>query len=87
MRTLKDKILIKQDEMEEKTASGIFLPNMNKKKPNEGVIIEVGTGTKDDPMEVEAGERVIFRQNSGTKITLEEQEYVIITQSDILIVL
>ena len=82
------KVTLKQQEAEEKTQSGIILPDSAKEKPQTAVVIAVGPGSekngKKTEMQVKEGDRVIYSQYSGTDVKLEDEEYIIVNQSDII---
>ena len=69
------------------TASGIFIPDTAKEKPQQGTVIAVGPGKKDEPMEVKVGDVVLFGKYAGTEVAVEEKKYLIVKQSDILAIL
>ena len=85
---LGDKVVLKQFEAEEKTKSGIVLAGQTKEKPQEGEVIAVGPGGMIDgnevKMQVKVGDKVVYSKYSGTDIELDDEEYVIVRQSDIL---
>ena len=86
---LGDRILVKPAEREEQTKSGIFLPDTAQEKPQEGTIIEVGPGrTIDDgkhiPMDLKKGDLVLYAKYGGTEIKEEGEEYLLLTERDIL---
>ncbi|KPP81809.1 MAG: chaperonin GroES [Oceanicaulis sp. HLUCCA04] len=88
-RPLHDRVLVKRVEEESKTKGGIIIPDTAKEKPQEGEVIAVGSGTiKDDgnvrPLDVKAGDRILFGKWSGTEVTVEGQELLIMKESDIL---
>ena len=87
MRPLGNRVLIKKIEVEETTDAGFILTNANKKAPQKAEIVAVGNGTKDEPMELKAGETVIFSQFGGTDIEVEGETYTLMNQSDILAVI
>ena len=93
VRPLHDKILVKRDEAETKTASGIFLPETSKDKPKTGTIEAVGDGALNTetgariPLTVKKGDRVIFSSYSGTEVKLNDQELLIMSEDDILAVI
>jgi len=89
---LADRVVVKPSEAEEKTEGGIILPDTAKEKPQKGEIVAVGAGKKSDtgdtiPMELKKGDTVIYGKYSGTEITFEGDEYLIMRESDILAVL
>ncbi|MDN5347080.1 MAG: chaperonin GroES [Clostridia bacterium] len=88
-KPLNDKVLIKVIEAEEKTASGIVLPDTAKEKPQQGEVLEVGPGRLLEngqrvPLEVKKGDRVIFAKYAGDKIKEGDQEYLLVSERDIL---
>ncbi len=90
LRPLGDKIILKVLEAEEKTASGIVLPDSAREKSQEAEVIAVGPGKETDEgretMEVKAGDRVLFSKYSGTEIKYEQKEYLVVSQRDVLVV-
>ena len=87
IRPLGDRVLIEPKEAETKTAGGLYIPDTAKEKPQQGVVIAVGPGQKDEPMEVAVGETVLYGKYAGTEVTVEDKTYLIVKQSDILAVL
>ena len=87
IKPLADRVLIQPKEAETKTASGIFIPDTAKEKPQEGVVIAVDPGKKDEAMEVKAGDVVIYGKYAGTEVTVEGTKYLIVKQADILAIL
>ena len=88
-RPLHDRVLVRRIEADEKTAGGIIIPDSAKEKPSEGEIVAVGSGAKADdgtvtPLDVKAGDRVLFGKWSGTEIKLDGQELLIMKESDIM---
>ncbi len=88
-RPLHDRVLIKRIEKDEKTASGIIIPDTAKEKPIEGEVVAVGTGTRTDegkvlPLDVKVGDVVVFGKWSGTEIKVDGQEYLVMKESDIM---
>ena len=91
-RPLGDRVLVKRVEEEEKTRGGIIIPDTAKEKPQEGEVISVGPGARDEDgkriaMDVKAGDRILFGKWSGTEVKLEGQDLLIMKESDILGVL
>ncbi|GGJ04221.1 molecular chaperone GroES [Alicyclobacillus cellulosilyticus] len=88
LKPLADRVVVRPLEREEKTASGIFLPDTAKEKPQEGEVIAVGPGRYEDgkriEMEVKVGDRVIFSKYAGTEVKVDNQELLILRESDIL---
>ena len=88
-RPLHDRVLVRRVEAEEKTAGGIIIPDSAKEKPAEGEIVSVGEGTRDDDgdriaLDVKVGDRVLFGKWSGTEVTVDGEELLIMKESDIL---
>lgn len=86
---LHDRVTVRRIESEEKTSGGLIIPDSAKEKPSEGEVVAVGTGTRDDDgnriaMDVKAGDRVLFGKWSGTEITLDGEELLIMKENDIL---
>lgn len=88
---LGDRVVLKQLEAEETTKSGIVLPGQSKEKPQQAEVIAVGPGGvvdgKEIKMEVKVGDQVIYSKYAGTEVKLEEDEYIIVKQNDILAVI
>ena len=88
-RPLHDRVLVRRVEAEEKTAGGIIIPDSAKEKPAEGEIVAVGTGTRADDgtvtaLDVKAGDRVLFGKWSGTEVSVNGEDLLIMKESDIL---
>jgi chaperonin GroES len=88
-RPLHDRVLVKRIEQEKKTSGGIIIPDTAKEKPMEGEIIAVGPGARKEdgeiaPLDVKAGDRVLFGKWSGTEVKIEGEELLIMKESDIL---
>ncbi len=88
LKPLCDRVVIKQLEAEETTKSGIVLPSQSKEKPQQAEVVAVGPGGmvdgKEIKMEVKVGDRVIYSKYAGTEVKLEDDEYIIVKQNDIL---
>lgn len=84
IKPLGTRVLIKKLEAEEKTSGGIILTSAAKEQPQMAEVLEVGPGTKDEPMELKAGDKVIFAKHAGTDVKFDGQEYTLMNQSDIL---
>jgi chaperonin GroES len=84
IKPLADRVLIKPAAAEEKTASGIIIPDSAKEKPLKGEVLAVGNGTKDEEMVVKKGDIVLYGKYAGTELELEGEKYLIMRQSDIL---
>ncbi|HSU68384.1 MAG TPA: co-chaperone GroES [Tepidisphaeraceae bacterium] len=92
LRPLQDRVIVKQSEAEEKTKTGILLPDTAKEKPTKGKVVSVGPGKLDDngkPMEIglRAGDTVYYGKYSGTDVEVDGQKFVILRESDVLGVL
>jgi chaperonin GroES len=92
VRPLHDRILIKRIEEKETVKGGIIIPDSAKEKPQEGEVIAVGNGKKTEegkviPLDVKAGDRILFGKYSGTEIKIEDQEYLILREDEVLGVL
>jgi chaperonin GroES len=88
-RPLHDRVLVRRVEAEEKTAGGIIIPDTAKEKPQEGEVIAVGAGTRDEngklvALDVKAGDRILFGKWSGTEVRLDGEDLLIMKESDIL---
>ncbi|HEX7857438.1 MAG TPA: co-chaperone GroES [Sphingobium sp.] len=88
-RPLHDRVLVRRIEANEKTAGGIIIPDTAKEKPQEGEIVSVGTGSKAEdgkvtPLDVKAGDRVLFGKWSGTEVKVDGEDLLIMKESDIL---
>jgi chaperonin GroES len=89
LRPLQDRILVKRIEEEEKTAGGIFIPDTAKEKPQMGQIVSVGKGKKTEdgkviPLDVKAGDQILFGKYSGMEVKVEGEEFLIMREDDIL---
>ena len=84
---LNDRVVLKQLGAEETTKSGIVLPGQNKEKPQQAEVVAVGPGTEEVKMQVKVGDKVIYSKYSGTEVKLDEEEYIICKQDDILAVI
>lgn len=91
LRPLGDRVVLKQLVAEETTKSGIVLPGQNKEKPQQAEVVAVGPGGvvdgKEIKMEVKAGDQVIYSKYSGTEVKLDEEEFIVVRQSDILAII
>ena len=87
IKPLADRVLIEPKEAEMKTASGIYIPDSAKEKPQQGTVIAVGPGKKDEPMEVAVGDTVIYGKYAGTEVSVDGKKYLIVKQSDILAIM
>ncbi|NOY38068.1 MAG: co-chaperone GroES [Chlorobi bacterium] len=87
IKPLGDRVVILPEPAEEKTSSGIIIPETAKEKPQRGKVVAVGNGTADEKMEVKEGDDVLYGKYSGTEISLDGTDYLIMRQSDILAVI
>lgn len=83
IKPLADRVLVEAAPAEEKTASGIIIPDTAKEKPQKGVVVAVGPGKADEPMTVKVGDNVLYGKYSGTELSVEGSEYLIMRESDI----
>ena len=88
-RPLGDRVLVRRVEEEEKTKGGIIIPDSAKEKPQEGLVISVGPGARDEsgklvPLDVKAGDRILFGKWSGTEVKIDGEDLLIMKESDIL---
>lgn len=87
VKPLADRVLIKPMEAETKTVGGIYIPDTAKEKPQRGTVVAVGKGTKDVTMELKDGDVVLYGKYSGTEITIDDEDYLIMKQGDVLAIL
>lgn len=87
IKPLADRVLIKPNAAEEKSAGGIILPDSAKEKPLRGKVMATGNGTKDEEMVVKEGDEVLYGKYAGTEIELDGEKYLIMRQSDILAII
>jgi chaperonin GroES len=85
-RILAGKILVKPSAAEEKTSSGIIIPDTAKEKPQQGTVIMVGAAKKDEPMEIKKGDLVLYGKYAGQELTIDGEEYLLIAQTDVLFI-
>ena len=83
IKPLADRVIIEPAAAEEKTASGIIIPDTAKEKPQKGSVVAVGDGKKDEPITVKVGDNVLYGKYAGTEITIGGKEYLIMRESDI----
>ncbi|PIY16853.1 MAG: co-chaperone GroES [Elusimicrobia bacterium CG_4_10_14_3_um_filter_49_12_50_7] len=89
LEMLGDRVLIEQEKSDEKTKSGIIIPDTAKEKPQKGTVVSVGPGKRDDsgkliPMELKAGDKVLYGKYAGTEVKLDGKDYVYMDQSDVI---
>jgi chaperonin GroES len=82
-KPLADRVLVEPAPAEQKTASGIIIPDTAKEKPLRGTVIAAGSGKKDEPMSVKVGDSILYGQYAGTEIKIDGQNYLIMRESDI----
>jgi len=92
MKPLGDRVIVEPLEQEEKTASGIILPETAKEKPQQGTVLAVGPGRRDDagkrvPMDVKVGDKVLFQKYGGTEIKLEDKKVIVMKESDVMAII
>ena len=87
IKPLADRVVVEPAQAEEKTAVGIIIPDTAKEKPQKGTIVAVGNGKKDEPITVKVGDSVLYGKYSGTEITIDGKDYLIMRESDIFAVL
>ncbi len=87
IKPLADRVVIEPMEAQTKTASGLYIPDTAKEKPQQGTVVAVGPGKKDEPMEVKVGDVVLYGKYAGTEVTVDTKDYMIMKQSDILAIL
>ena len=91
IRPLEDRILVRPEEGEETTVSGIVIPDTAKEKPQEGTVVAVGPGRFEDgarvPLDVAVGDKVIYSKYGGTEVKVEDDEYLILSARDVLAVI
>jgi chaperonin GroES len=87
LKPLGDRVLVEPMEAEDKTASGIIIPDSAKEKPQKGTVVAVGPGKKDEKIELKVGDVVLYGKYSGTELNYDGKDYLIMKQEDILIVI
>jgi chaperonin GroES len=83
VKPLADRVLVQAAPAEEKTASGIIIPDAAKEKPQRGTVVAVGPGKKDEPMTLKVGDTILYGKYSGTEIQVEGKDYLMMRESDI----
>ncbi|MDA9810719.1 co-chaperone GroES [Flavobacteriaceae bacterium] len=84
IKPLADRVLIEPAAAETKTSSGLYIPDTAKEKPQKGIVVAVGSGTKENPMTVKAGDHVLYGKYAGTELQHEGKNFLIMKESDIL---
>ena len=87
VKPIADRVLVEPAQAETTTPSGIIIPDTAKEKPQRGTVVAVGNGKKDEPMTVAVGDSVLYGQYSGTEISLDGKDYLIMRESDILAII
>jgi chaperonin GroES len=87
LKPLADRVLVEPADAEEKTPSGIIIPDTAKEKPQQGKIVAIGNGKKDEPMTVKVGDKVLYGKYAGTEIKHDGKEYLIMRESDIFAII
>lgn len=87
LKTVLNKIIVEPVEAEAKTASGIIIPDSAQEKPQKGVVVAVGGGKSDEPMEVQKGDTILYGKYAGTELVIDDKTYMVMSQSDVLIIL
>lgn len=83
IKPLADRVIVEPAAAEEKTAGGIIIPDTAKEKPQKGIVMAVGNGKKDEPLTVKKGDVVLYGKYSGTEVSIEGKDYLIMKESDI----
>lgn len=87
IKPLADRVLVEVAPAEEKTASGIIIPDTAKEKPQQGTVVAIGAGKKDEPLTVKVGDKILYGKYSGTEIAHDGKEYLIMRESDIFAII
>lgn len=87
IKPLADRVLVEPAAAEEKTASGIIIPDTAKEKPQKGSVVAIGSGKKDEPLTVKVGDSILYGKYAGTEINVDGKDYLIMRESDIFAVL
>ena len=87
IQPLSDRVLLEPIQAETKTASGLYIPDSAKEKPQEATVVAIGKGTKDEPMTVKVGDKVIYGKYAGTELKLDGKDYIMMREADILAIL
>ena len=85
-RILAGKVLVKPSAAEEKTSSGIIIPDSAREKPQQGKVVKVGADKTDEPMEIKVGDVVLYGKYGGQELTIEGDEYLLMSQADVLFI-
>ncbi|EPR70515.1 co-chaperone GroES [Cyclobacterium qasimii] len=87
IQPLADRVLVEPAAAEEKTASGLYIPDTAKEKPQKGTVIAIGNGKKDEPLTVKVGDTVLYGKYAGTELSVEGADYLIMREADIFAIL
>ncbi|AGS33421.1 Heat shock protein 60 family co-chaperone GroES [Candidatus Karelsulcia muelleri] len=87
IQPLSDRVVIEPSPAETKTSSGIIIPDTAKEKPQEGIVVAVGLGKKNEPLTVKTGNKVLYGKYSGTELRFNGKDYLIMRESDILAII
>ena len=87
IRPLADRVVVQPNAAETTTASGIIIPDTAQEKPQKGTVVAVGNGKPDEPMTVKVGDSVLYGKYSGTELKLDDQDYMIMRESDIFAII
>ena len=87
IKPLSDRVVVKPIEVEKKTAAGIILPDANKEKPQEGIVINVGPGKKDEPMTLKENDHILFSKYGETEYKMGDETFIIMRESDVYAVI
>lgn len=84
IKPLSNRVVIEPEKIPDQTASGIFIPETSKEKPQKGKVVAVGNGKKDEPMTVKEGDTVLYGKYSGSELKLGEKDYLIMSEDDVI---
>ena len=87
IKPLADRVIVEPSAAEDKTSGGIIIPDTAKEKPQKGTVVAVGPGKKEEPLTVKVGDIVLYGKYTGTEITLDDKEYLIMRESDIVAII
>jgi chaperonin GroES len=87
IKPLADRVIIEASAAEEKTTGGIIIPDTAKEKPQKGIVVAAGPGKKDEPLTVKVGDTVLYGKYTGTEISFENKDYLIMRESDIVAII
>lgn len=92
LKPVQDRVLVKREDAEEKTSGGIIIPDTSKEKPSKGVVVAIGDGARDEkgniiPMTLKVGDKVFFTKWGGTEIKIDNEDLLIMKESDILAII